>query len=673
MNPTQGSIASGTTAATASPAIATLTLCQSQTFVTNAPAGQTLNWAVNGVVGGNANVGTISTGGVYTAPLTAGAYAVTATSPDNTFTASATAAVTDLAAVWTAHNDNARTGANTQEYALTPAVMQSGRFHKLWSCPVDGQVLAQPLYVAGVLVGTTRHNVLFVATHNDSVYAFDADDPGCTQLWKNSFVNGTTIIPAQTSCGDSPGAYGIQPTPVIDLTLQRLYVLVVTSENGTVVQRLHALSLATGQDAVPNVAITATDPANPAITFNPAGERPRAGIALSQGGVFLSWAAFCDPGNYEWHGWLMRYDTTTLTQTAVFNATPNPLPQGASYGGGGIWMSSGTPAIDSGGAMYLSTGNGDFTDTANNVGAQSVGDDFGMGVLKFNTFVPNTLEVQDFFVPRGYMGWSFSDYDVSASSVTLLPAGAFPAATPSGGGGSLAIAGDKQGHVYVLDQTNLGKLNAVQDDIIQSLSMPGLTNCQNHYANSCFYSTPAYYNGTVYLGSTLGPVVAVPVNNSATPLPADSSGVIIPSSQTLIPVDNTSSVADGSVPYHFIYPSPNAVISASPTGNGIVWVLDNSACGFNHACGLASGNAALFAYDAANLGTNFYAGNVTAEQAAGAIKFNIPTVANGHVYVGGCVLTAPSGGDCEDGEPTSAGATTYTANGGMITVYGLTP
>jgi PQQ-like domain len=646
-------------------------LCQSQQFVTNVAAGKTLNWAVNNVVGGNANVGTISTAGVYKAPQTAGTYTVTAVSTDNTFTATATAAVTDLAAVWTAHNDNARTGANTQEYALTPAVLQSGRFHKLWSCPVDGQVLAQPLYVAGVLVGTTRHNVLFVATHNDSVYAFDADDPGCTQLWKNSFVNGTTIIPAQTSCGDTPGAYGIQPTPVIDMTLQRLYVLVVTSENGTVVQRLHALSLATGQDAVPNVAITATDPANASVHFNPAGERPRAGIALSNGGVFLTWAAFCDPGSYEWHGWLMRYDSTTLTQTAVFNATPNPLPQGASYGGGGIWMSSGTPAIDSGGAMYLSTGNGDFTDTANNVGAMAVGDDFGMGVLKFNTFVPNTLEVQDFFVPRGYMSWSFSDFDVSASAVTLLPAGAYPAATPLGGG-SLAIAGDKQGHVYVLDQTNMGKLNAVQDDIVQSLSMPGLANCQDQhgYKGSCFYATPAYYNGTVYLGTTLGPVIAIPVSNSATPLPADSSGVIIPSSQTLVPVDNTVN----GVAFHFIYPSPNAVISASPTGNGIAWVLDNSACGFFHACGLADGNAALFAYDAANLGANLYAGNATAEQAGGAIKFNVPTVANGHVYVGGCVLAAnphPDTNDtstveCEDGEPNWT-------NAGTLTVYGLKP
>ncbi|HEX4376058.1 MAG TPA: hypothetical protein VHZ99_02790, partial [Steroidobacteraceae bacterium] len=352
----------------------------------------TVQWAVDGISGGNSAVGTITPNGLYKAPQVAHVATITASGTSPSFSAQASAAVTDLAAVWTEHNDNARTSQNLKEYALTPANLTSGRFHKQWSCSVDGQILAQPLFVAGVPVGSRIYNLLIVATHHDSVYAFDADDPACHVVWQTSFINGTTVLPAQTTCVDTPGEYGIQPTPVIDLASQRIYVLAVTAESGTIYQRLHALSLTTGQDAVSNIAIQATAPGNPGVTFAADKERPRAGLALSNGGVFLSWGSFCDPGSYVWHGWLMRYDAATLAQTAVFNATPNPTV--SAYGGGGIWMSSGAPAIDSGGAMYLSTGNGDFNDTAETIPGPA-SDDFGMGVLKFDTFNPSQLSVQD--------------------------------------------------------------------------------------------------------------------------------------------------------------------------------------------------------------------------------------------------------------------------------------
>jgi hypothetical protein len=240
-----------------------------------------------------------------------------------------------------------------------------------------------------------------------------------------------------------------------------------------------------------------------------------------------------------------------------------------------------------------------------------------------------------------------------------LPDGLVPAAAQN-----LAIAGDKQGHVYVLDQTQLGKISASSsDDIVQEASMPNLTSCTSRqgYSGSCFYSTPAYYNGTIYMGTTLGPLVAIPINNSATPLPVDGSGTIMPSFSTSVPVDSTVNGQN----FNFIYPSPNAVISASSaTTGGVIWVLDNSNCGFEHDCGLADGPAALFAYDPSL--NNLYAGNTSAEYASGgAIKFNIPTVANGHVYVASCVLG--SNGACEDNESNNPG------NGGLLTVYGLTP
>jgi hypothetical protein len=574
-----------------------------------------LQWSVDGVVGGNSSIGTITSGGLYTAPQSAGTHVVTAVGTG--YSAQSSVAVTDLSAIWTHRTNNARTGLNPQEYALTPATVASGNFGKRWSCAVDGDVYAQPLYVAGLAIAGGTHNVLFVATHNDSIYAFDADSPSCRVLWQVSFlVNGATT--SQQSCGDT-GPYGITPTPVIDTTSQTMYALVATTENGTFVQRLHALSLSTGADTMTPMLIQATVTGNPQTagtdTFSAAIERPRPGMTLSNGSVYLGWGSFCD--NNPWHGWFMRYDAATLTQTAVYNASPNGF-------GAGIWMSGGAPAVDSSGAIYLNTGNGTFDNTSNALPPVAPNNDMSMSVLKMN---PTSLAVQDFFAPEQEAAWSTEDFDVSSVGVTVLPDGVGPSAHPQ-----LLVTGDKEGHLYLIDRDNgMGEFSSVANDVVQFLLIPNImSGCIANYDSACIYSTPSYYNGTVYVGATLGPLMALPL--SAGLLPADPSSTVVPASQT-----NET----------YNYPGPFSTISsASASSGGVVWVLDNSNCATDD-CPAGLGGAILRAYNASNLGTTLYSSStVPADQAASAIKYTQPVIANGHVYIGGS---------------------------GAVTVYGLAP
>ena len=283
-----------------------------------------------------------------------------------------------------------------QEYALTPTTVASGQFGKRWSCAVDGTVYAQPLYMANLAIAGGIHNVLFVATSHDSVYAFNADDPGCGTYWKISFINPangiTSSTPKQASsgCGDI-AEYGVTPTPVIDPVAGTMYVLAATIENGTYVQRLHSLNVATGADRTTPVQIQATVSGTPysqlTDSFDASIENPRPGLMLTAGGVYLGWSSFCDV--YPWQGWFMRYDAASLNQTAVFNVSPNAYA-------GSIWMSGGAPAVDSSGSIYLATGNGPFDDTSNVLPPVAPNNDFGMSILRLD---PSSLVVQDFFTP----------------------------------------------------------------------------------------------------------------------------------------------------------------------------------------------------------------------------------------------------------------------------------
>jgi hypothetical protein len=588
------------------PRNAALTLSQSQQFTATVPGGGPAAWSVDGVAGGNGAVGTISASGLYAPPATAGIHTVLATSTaDPTKSGTAAVAVTDLSGVYTFHNDLARTGQNLQEYALTPTTVSSN-FGKRWSCAVDGDIYAQPLYVANLSIAGGMHNVLFVATQHDSVFAFDADDPTCTTYWHVSLLSsGVTSIPAGdtgTGCIDIPTEFGITGSPVIDPAAQTLYFVAATKEGGSYFQRLHAVSLATGLEQ-PNspVSIQASVPINSGgtVTFSALWENQRAGLAYYEGGVFIAWASHCD--NNNWHGWLIRYDATSLAQTAVFNSTPNGEE-------GGIWMSAGAPAVDSSGSLYVTTGNGSFDDSNSVLPPLAPNNDFSMSFLKFN---PMSLAVEDFYTPSTEAIWSGADSDISSSGVTVLPDGIGPSAHPN-----LLVGSDKQSHLWLIDRTAMGEFNTLANNTVQYLTLPNAGDC----GHECVYDTPALYKGTVYIAQSSGAVMALPLTNGM--FNATAQEIAIPSSMS-------------AEIYNF--PAPTPMITASPAGNALLWALDNSVYEDSGAYrSTPAGPAILRAYDASNLGTTIYSSSALAGDTAGnAVKFTVPVIANGHVYVGG--------------------------------------
>jgi len=589
---------------TTAPYLAALTLGQTEQFRSNAPTGASVAWSVDGIAGGNSAVGTISSTGLYAPPSTAGTHTVTASYSG--VTATSTVAITDLTGVTTWHNDLARTGQNLHEYALTPTTIESGNFGKIFSCPVDATVYAQPLYVANLSIGGGTHNVVFVATENDSLYAFDADSPNCVTYWQTSFINpaaGITATPASTtSCNDIVNTFGITGTPVIDPVAQILYVVAATSQNGVATQTLHAVSLSSGQD-VPNSPVViqgSVTGATRTVTFSAVAHLQRAALVLTGGQVIVAFGAHCD--DLAWHGWLMAYNATTLQQTAVFNSTPNGSE-------GGIWMSGAGPAVDAENRMFLSTGNGTFDDTSNTLPAVIPNNDFGESFLNIN---PSTLTVQDYYTPSQNTLWTSQDGDISASGMTVLPDGVGPSGYPN-----LLVGDDKFGHLWLIDRDAMSGYAPNGDDTVQYLTLPLVTKCMAEDKH-CVHSNPAYYNGTIYIGESWYHVMAYPLTNGL--IQANAQAVAVPSAMTT---------------EEFNYPGPTPVISASPSGNGILWVLDNFTNGTDNGSH-PLGPAVLHAYNAANIGTELYNSSVKAADTGGnAAKFTIPVVANGHVYVAG--------------------------------------
>jgi hypothetical protein len=608
-----------------SPSLAAVTTSQSQQFtatLTNTTS-TSVTWSVDGTAGGSAGVGTITSGGLYTPSIAAGAvgtHTVTATSTvDTTKSGSGTVAVTDLAGVFTRHGDGTRTGENLQEYALTPAVVGgAGKFGKLFQCTIDGSAYAQPLYVANLVIANAAHNVLFVATENDSVYAFDADASPCVTYWHASFVNGTTVVPVPASIPyqssllanwDILYQIGITGTPVINSSSGTLYVVAKTQEtdqnnNVTYHDRLHALSVSTGseQPSSPvDISATVTTNSGP-LSFTSLTQNQRPALLLSSysGGtaVYIAWSSYGDLGSYS--GWLMAYDATTLAQIAVWNDTPNGIE-------GGIWMSDGGVAVDSSGALYVSTGNGTFDDTADLVPPMAPNNDFGESFVKLD---PSALTVTDYYTPSQNAAWTAQDEDLSSSGVSVLPDGVGPTAHPN-----LLVGSDKQGHLWLIDRALMSRFSPSSDNTVQYLTLPNIIAC----SLNCTYSTPAYYNGTVYIGMTANALAAYPL---ASGLFSESNGIATPSSVSA---------------EIYQYPGPTPVISASPAGNGIVWVLDTFDNGTaTNGPQTTLGPAILRAYDAGNLATTLYSSSTLAADAAGnAVKFAEPVIANGKVYVGG--------------------------------------
>jgi fibronectin type 3 domain-containing protein len=522
------------------------------------------------------------------------------------------------------HNDSASTGQDLAETLLTPANVTPASFGKLFSAHVDGQVYAQPLYVAGLAIpGQGTHNVVVVATEHDSLYAFDADSG--TLLWQDSFLTSglpgaaiSTVPSGDVGSSDLTPEIGITATPVIDPSTNLVYVEAKTREvvGGLAhyVHRLHAIRLADGSEQLGGPALiadTTFDGSNygyvsgPAvsgsgdgsvggkITFNALRQLFRPGLTLVNGVVYLASASHGDNGPY--HGWVLGYSAADLSLRAAFNTTPNG-------GLGGIWQAGGRIAADAQGDLYVVTGNGTFETTLS--GGFPSGGDYGDSFLRLTVDPTSTaghqngnpngfgLKVVDYFTPSNQATLDQADLDLGSGGELLLPDSAGSTAHPH-----LLVGAGKEGTIYLIDRDNMGHFDPAADHVVQSL--PGVL--------SGSFDTPAFYNGTLYYvggSNTGGPNDHGKTFSLATGLFKTTA----PTSQT---------------PDTFSYPGSTPSISANGNAGGVVWDLDR-------------GTNQLRAYDAANYASELYTSSQSGSRdtLGAVVKFTVPTVANGHVYVG---------------------------------------
>jgi Bacterial Ig-like domain (group 2) len=611
-----------TAAAATAPTLVSIAVTPANSSV---PVGQTQQFTAAGTFSDNSNLDltnsvtwapsnptavTISSAGLAMG-VTAG-QSTTISATQGSISGSTTLTVTSASAfagVFTYHNDLSRTGQNLNETTLTPSNVNVNTFGKRFSQPVDGQIYAQPLYVPNVAVqGKGSHNVIFVVTEADSVYAFDADNnigANASPLWKASLIDtahGAAAGATPVSNNDVGGCTDLQPnigvtaTPVIDPNSGTMYVEAKSKENGSAVHRLHAIDITTGNEKFTPVVIDATVPgtgdgssngqlnfASMAMTHN-----SRPGLLLLNGIVYLTFASHCDNGPY--HGWLFAYDTSSsaFARKGVYVTTPNG-------GLGGVWMSGAAPAADSNGTIFLATGNGTFDTT--NVPATELGD----SILKFN-FSNGTLSLADYFTPFNQSALNSVDNDLGSGGILLLP-------DQPGSHPRVLVEAGKEGKIYLVDRDQMTANN-------------------QHFCSNCnsdtqivqesgagqvggMWSIPACWNNTTYWWGSGDVLKSIPLSNG------------------LLDFTHITSSAGS-----YGFPGATPSISANGTSNGIVWSIDSSQYG---APGPGPGPAVLHAHDATNVAKELWNSTQASnnrDTAGNAVKFTVPTIANAKVYIG---------------------------------------
>jgi len=486
--------------------------------------------------------------------------------------------------VTTYKNDVQRTGQNLTESVLTTSNVASSTFGLLRNLAVDGKVDAQPLYLSKLAVAGSNHNVVYVATENNSVYAFDSDT-GAT-LWQVSLTGSGETTSDTHSCSQVTPQIGITSTPVIDRNAGAhgtVFAVAMTKDaSGNYHQRLHALDVTTGAEMTGSPKeITATYLAT---SFAPGQYEERAALLLVNGTIYTSWTSHCDDAPYG--GWLLAYSESTLAQTGVLNVAPGASGSGYSSQGPAIWMSGGGPAADAAGNVYVLTGNGRFETTMDANGFPS-GGDYGNSFVKISSS-GGVLAVSDYFALTNGVTESANDEDLGSGGILLLP----DLTDANSMVHHLAVGAGKDGNLYVVSRDSLGKFSATANNIWQELdgALPG-----------GIWSTPAYFNGSVYYGTSGGTLRAFSVTNAQ----LSSSAV----SQTAM---------------QFTYPGTAPVASANGTSNGIIWAYENTT------------PAVLHAFDASNLAHELYNSNQAAnarDQFGAGNKYIAPTVADGKVFV----------------------------------------
>ena len=494
------------------------------------------------------------------------------------------------AQVTTAQYNNARTGATLNEKILTPANVNVGQFGKLFTFKVDSDVYAQPLYLPNLEIpGKGKHNVLFIATENDSVYAFDADGASTAPLWHVSFVNPSnaiaTLSERDARCFFITPQVGITSTPVVDLKSGTIYVLARTKEGKGILrsddfkQRLHALAVTTGAEKFggpieikASVAGKGSGQSGGRVDFDPLDENPRAALLLANDSVYLSWGSSCDVGPY--HGWLMAYDAHTLAQKAVFNTSPDASDSA-------IWQGDAGPAADTDGNIFVVTGNGEFDAVTN-------GRDFGDSVLKLSSAAQN-LSVLDYFTPFNQAQLNERDNDLGSSGPVLL-------ADQPGPHPHLLVTAGKEGRLYLIDRDHLGKFQPNDDShAVQTI-----------LAARGAYGAMAYWNQHVFFIGSETRIQDFALANGRLKLKASGTTRFFDSGAT---------------------PS----ISSDGSKNGIVWAASSK--NWNEP---PHKPAVLYAFDAADVSRELFntEQNSQRDRPGVALRFAIPTIVNGKVYLG---------------------------------------
>jgi hypothetical protein len=475
----------------------------------------------------------------------------------------------------THHNDNLRSGANLRETLLSPGNVNAARFGKLFSRSVDGYIYAQPL-----VVDLDDHNVVYVATEHNSVYAFEADDPAAAApLWHVHL--GTPVSTSEYTCLDLNPEDGITSTPVIDPNSRTLYVSAKHKENGVYAQTLHALDLATGAEklggpvdfggSVPGRGWGSDDGVN--VNFNARYAFQRPALLLANGQVYAAFGGHCDRGNY--HGWVMAYDAHSLKQTAIWSSTPDD-------GQGSLWMSGNGPAADDQGNLYFITSNSDASMLSERHLTES-----------FVKLTP-TLGLTDWFKPYNYQYLDMLDLELGSSGALLVP------------DSNLVVGGGKEGVLYVLDRGHLGHFHAGDDSqILQSFKI----------SRANIHGAPIYWQG--------------PSERYLYVMPEESALLQFRFQGNLLdptPVHQSPKPAPGGMPGGFL------TVSADGAKDGIVWATLPLSDNALH----ATVAGVLRAFDAADVSHELWNSeqNPTRDRVGSFAKFNPPTVVNGKVYLG---------------------------------------
>jgi hypothetical protein len=509
--------------------------------------------------------------------------------------------------VLTQHNNINRTGWYDQETILNTKNVKRGSFGKIFTRAVDDQIYAQPLVMLNLNMGEAgTKNVVYVATVNNSVYAFDADSTNAnTPFWQVNLTPAGSRPPKNTDMlGDCAGPYadfsgniGIVGTPVIDSLTNTLYLVArsVDTTSYAFRQYLHALDITTGAERTNSPKLitaqvngSGVDNENGKVNFNPWTQNQRCGLLLLNGIVYISWASHCDWGPY--HGWIMGYDKTTLLQTIVYNSTPDGQR-------GGIWMSAGAPSADESGNIYVAVGNGVVGENNNPSDLRNRSE----SALKL---IPSAtgFTISSFFTPKNFPDLELEDLDMGVAQMMLIP------------GTDRVMTANKDGMLFLLNRDNMGGYNASNDNIVQKIDYKSFIEDFGVYAH--MHSSLAYYKGQqkelVYFWSEHTPLLAFPYSRITNKLNQN---------------DTVGSRVQGPIGHNGAFLSVSS--NGSVDSTAIIWASHAADGDANHAVR----PGILRAFDANDVTKELWNSKDSADIPGDYAKFNCPTIVNGKVYL----------------------------------------